>query len=630
MSLSSSTSSEQATAATCGICHVDEAVLECSGNDAHGFCRECLQGYTRANMEPLTGEYERERDQGGLVSRPGELPCPHFIQGTCNCTAMAPSILRRFVDDDTFDMWRKADVRLGMAELERDEQATNEQAAEAKEARTPLDNLRDAVQEALTRGRTVCCPQCFSKGEKDDQCMHIKCASCRTEWCYCCGRRRGGGTGCCSRENGCDSTSSYLESQPGWSGFAIGEETEGEGAVNELHRKRIAYFLRQLKENTDLVLWGELQTLYPAILTNVPTDGRRIRWDEIDSAEITTFGNTTPDDVQWAVEGRDIVADLEERLEDTELQSSRHTLLQRRFAQYVATGVSSIWWKWVAIDLLALIALLAASIIAEEEILKISLVSVLCFYITIHLVLLAGFVIDWRYTILSNEEDDYVLPYSEVQFCGSRDERPYLSSTGRWSLMKVFYFLILFSCITFGVFLTLFFGRWSEYRCIENYGVCGLGPALLVFAGMVFGGGTLLVNLSPPPITPGGRRAGYRSNRRILLFLGGVVMPVGTYLMAGYADADTIQNGWLIGSLLVGLSAVLILSGLSKRFFSVRGFTLNRRGLISCNWHLAYWSLTVIGLFVLGTTSTAQNRTVISFTVCPTLLVLIRKIRSSP
>jgi hypothetical protein len=201
--------------------------------------------------------------------------------------------------------------------------------------------------------------------------------------------------------------------------------------------------------------------------------------------------------------------------------------------------------------------------------------------------------------------------------------------------MKVFYFLILFSCITFGVFLTLFFGRWSEYRCIENYGVCGLGPALLVFAGMVFGGGTLLVNLSPPPITPGGRRAGYRSNRRILLFLGGVVMPVGTYLMAGYADADTIQNGWLIGSLLVGLSAVLILSGLSKRFFSVRGFTLNRRGLISCNWHLAYWSLTVIGLFVLGTTSTAQNRTVnlalgISFTVCPTLLVLIRKIRSSP
>lgn len=627
----SSDDDEQEQLPCCSICSVDDAVLECSGEEAHGFCRECLQGYAKANFE-LNGEYERERDRGGLESGPGELPCPHFIQGACSCTAIGASILRRFVDDDTFDMWRKADVRLGMAALEREQQEAEAQIGVVEGARTPLDNLRDAVQEALTKGRAVSCPECGTKGEKDDQCMHIRCESCSTEWCYCCGRKRGAAG--CSRENGCDSSSPFLESQPEWSNFAIGEENDGQGAVNELHRQRIAYFLKQLKQSSDEVLWDELQSTYPDMLKDVPTDGRSIAWDEIDGAEIPTFGNTTPADVKWAEEGQGIVAELEERLEFAELQKSRNILLQRRFAQYIATGIGRFTWKWATVDLLVLISLFSASVVAKEEILKISLASTLCFYITIHLVCLVEFSINWRYNVLLSEEDEWLLPYSEVQCCGSRDEPPYLASSGRWRLMKVFYFVVLFTCLTFGVFLTVFFENWSEYRCIANYGVCGLGPALLVFAGLVFGGGTVLVNLSPPPSIPGGRQGGYRSNVVTLSFLGGVAMPVGTYLMVGFFDQNNFQTGWIVGAVLVGLSSVILLAGLSRRIFSVRGFTLDRRRFTSLDGHLGFWLLTVFGLFALGTSNTADNRTtnlVVGGILCvgPTLCVLIGKIRSS-
>ena len=623
----------------CSICDVDDAVIECSGHDTHGFCRECFQGYAKANFE-LNAEYERERNRGGLVSSAGNLPCPHFIQGTCNCTDIPSSMLRRFVDDDTFDMWRQADVRISMAVIERDQQEAEARREEAEEQRTPLENLRDAVQEALTKGGTVCCPQCKTKGEKDDQCMHIKCESCSTEWCYCCGRPRGNHRTplFCSRESGCDSIGPYLESQPGWDNFAMRDESPGQGALSEFHRLRIAYFLKQLKQSTDEALWAELRAAHPDILSDVPTEGRRVDWDDIDAAEIPTFGETRPVDVRWAEEGREILADLEERRrealerqEDLELQSNRHTILQRRFAQYLATNVSRSGWIFTTVHFLCIFNLLCASIAVQEEVIKVCLASILCLYIIVLLSRVVGSAIDWRYLVLVSQEDERVLPYAEVQFCGSRDEVPYLSSAGRWSKMKWIYLCVLFVCLAFGVFLTIFFQGWSHVRCISNYGVCGLGPAVLAFAGMFFGGGTLLMNLSPPPEASGRRYQTFRTTMYKLILFGAVLVPVGIYLMVGYTDPYRYQTGWIAGAITLGLSTAITLGDLSNRYLSPRGFALDRGVFLSNRRHLAVWFLIILGLFFLGTSERNFERLRFGavLSLGPMLFVLIDKIRST-
>merc|ERR1719333_505727 len=51
---------------------------------------------------------------------------------------------------------------------------------------------KKAFEEAIIAGQSVPCPQCGLSGRKDDTggevCTHMRCASCNTEWCYCCGK----------------------------------------------------------------------------------------------------------------------------------------------------------------------------------------------------------------------------------------------------------------------------------------------------------------------------------------------------------------------------------------------------------------------------------------------------------
>ena len=111
--------------------------------------------------------------------------------------------------------------------------------------------------------------------------MHMTCA-CGASFCYCCGRpssrggvpidpppRDGRGGSLCPRnpgggEVGCDAIACYLEANPGWDAFhlpagrkGVGEppETKGEGARNEFHRRRMAFFLRCVREKTAPELW---------------------------------------------------------------------------------------------------------------------------------------------------------------------------------------------------------------------------------------------------------------------------------------------------------------------------------------------------------------------------------------
>jgi hypothetical protein len=625
-------------ASLCSICHVDETVIECSGSIPHGFCRDCFQGYARANFE-LNAEYERERDRGGRVSAVGSLPCPHFIQGACTCTAIDPSLLRRFVDDDTFDMWRQADIRIGMAALLREQEEAEARQGAVEEQRTPLGNLRHAVLEALTKGGTVCCPQCKTKGEKDDQCMHIKCESCNTEWCYCCGRPRGsnGTRSMCSRQNGCDAMSPYLENQPGWDHFAIGDESPGQGALHEFHRRRIAYFLKQLKECTGATLWAELRLTYPDVLDDVPTAGRSVDWDAIDTAEIPTFGDTRPVDVRWAEEGREILADLEarrrealERQDVIELQSNRKTILQRKFAQYIAEGVPRSTWILVTLHAVFIIGLLCASIAVRNELIKGCLAASLCVYVVILLSLAIGSAIDGRYSVLLNQEDEWALPYAEVQFCGSREEAPYLSAVGRWGRARLLYVFALCLCLAFGVAMTAFFHGWSHNRCISYRGLCGLGPALLAFTGMVFGGGTLILNLSPPPVATAYRYPKFKKTMCQLIILGGVFVPAGVYLMVGFADDNTYHSLWIIGSVIIGLSMAAILGDLSYRCLSPRGFALDRGEFLFNKKFAFFWLVVIVGFFMLGTAELGNSRLVMACVLIlgPVLCVLLQKIRT--
>ena len=623
----------------CTICNVDATVIECSGNISHGFCRDCFQGYARASFE-LNAEYERERERGGLVSPSGSLPCPHFIQGACTCIAIHPSLLRRFVSDDTFEMWRHADVRLGMAVLAQEQEQAEVLREMADEQRTALGNLRHAVIEALTRGGTVCCPQCNAKGDKDDQCMHIKCDSCNTEWCYCCGRPRGsnGTREMCSRSNGCDSVAAFLESQQGWSQFAMRNETPGEGALHEFHRRRIAYFLKQLKQSTESELWAELRSNYPDILNDVPTVGRRIDWDAIDRAEIPTFGETRPVDVRWAEEGREIIDDLAarrrdalERQDEIELQSNRKTILQRRFAQYLSSEVPRSRWIFVTVHFLVVFGLLCSSITIENEILKGSFGASLCIYVSLLCTRAVSLAIDGRYSVLLSHEDEWVLPYAEVQFCGSRVELPYLSAAGRWHRIRMLYLFLLFSCLAFGTAMTFFFRRWSSARCISCYGLCGLGPALLAFSGMLFGGGSILVNCSPPPATTAYRYPTFRSTMWRLFVLGAVLVPVGVYLMVGYTGDSPQQPLWIVGCIVTGISTAVILGALSSRCLNPRGFALDRGELLSNKTHVLFWTLVVLGVFMLGTSELGNARFVVgcALILSPILFVLLAKVHNS-
>ena len=76
--------------------------------------------------------------------------------------------------------------------------------------------------------------------------MHM--SHCGRSWCFCCGRPSGHEAGQCARGGGgCDASSYNLESNPGWNNFARGGESRGEGALQEFLRRRVAFFLRELK-----------------------------------------------------------------------------------------------------------------------------------------------------------------------------------------------------------------------------------------------------------------------------------------------------------------------------------------------------------------------------------------------
>ena len=287
----------------CSICmeaHDPSMGVRCSGDSPHYVCLSCLCLYIEGQCEPSAagGTYEIEkRNAGGHVSDVGELPCPVFLMDGCDCgriggeeaalmmkVASHPSCVR------TLKTLIGASQRAAR-EKERAEQAEVADAeARRKAAQTALQAAGDLVKEAMTHGQSTSCPKCSATFRKDDQCMHMTCEICRTDFCYVCGKDSRG----CVRGRDCDRQSCFLESNPGWGDHARAGESRGEGALYEFQRRKIAFLVRQAKEKIEDEVWTRLKTDEPELLTDV-IKGRSITWEEVDSAEMPQFGERPPE-----------------------------------------------------------------------------------------------------------------------------------------------------------------------------------------------------------------------------------------------------------------------------------------------------------------------------------------------
>lgn len=254
-------------------------------------------------MEP-GGGFESKRSsnncQGESIrSEPGELPCYLFVLSRCDCASIPPTTIARVLSTDAkaLKMMDHSKRRVFAAEEEAARRDAERRAREKqKSPTTEVEELKMVVMEALSRGGYVACPKCGLHGQKNDACMHMTCP-CGALYCYCCGNERG------SFQCACDQEHVYLQAYPGWGHFAREGETPGFGALHEFHRRRMAYFLRYVKETHPARrAWNDFRRAYPEILWNVPTPWRQITWDEIGwGAKPPLFGGTKEYQLRWAV-----------------------------------------------------------------------------------------------------------------------------------------------------------------------------------------------------------------------------------------------------------------------------------------------------------------------------------------
>jgi hypothetical protein len=281
----------------------------CSGTSTiHHFCNDCYMGYLKAEIQPggafaairhRTGESESDGEV--LTSQPGELPCPFFVTGQCNCTSMPL--------DDVGQLFETAIRRLTDVDVDVNRRPLEDRTQGGHESDNSAQQVFCAVAQAIQEGSWMRCPLCNLPGIKDEGCMHIySCAGpgCSANWCYCCGRhRRRNQTEDC---RGCDTNAIFIEYQPGWEEYAeLGRPVAGIAALNEFHRRRIRYYMQRIKEETSPELWQQFRQSYPDILTGVPTEGMAIEWDELNHVESSrppVFGKTTEEDLMWKLPPR--------------------------------------------------------------------------------------------------------------------------------------------------------------------------------------------------------------------------------------------------------------------------------------------------------------------------------------
>ena len=159
-----------------------------------------------------------------------------------------------------------------------------------------IERARQKLVDALDSAGTLRCPRCGVRAHKDDACIHMDSCDCGSRWCFLCNKESGDGPGQCPRgpgKGGCDEQAMFLQNCPGWDNFAIGNETPGMGAQQEFLRRRMAFSARAVKSETPEDVWQQLREKHSDLLENVPTPGRSIDWDAIDTAEMPTFSSNS-------------------------------------------------------------------------------------------------------------------------------------------------------------------------------------------------------------------------------------------------------------------------------------------------------------------------------------------------
>lgn len=268
--------------------------LVCSAPEGTGHftCGLCLGRYIVENCSGPTGLLERSVTGGGpnrdSVSPEGALPCTHFMVG-CPCGALPfERVWFTLADVRAVSGSMAAEAMLslfqsqGRVAVETSRQA--EQAAAEAAVRAAQDRVagaRTLVQHALEMGQHVVCPGpgCGLPTRKDDRCMHMRCPRGHS-FCYVCGRSR------TPREcPGCDSTSPFLEANPGWTHLSSHE------ALVEFHLRMMAFYVSVAREMMGEELWAELRVADPRLLDDV-LEGRSITVNPLRSAvEPPCFGN---------------------------------------------------------------------------------------------------------------------------------------------------------------------------------------------------------------------------------------------------------------------------------------------------------------------------------------------------
>jgi hypothetical protein len=430
--------------AWCCICQNDflkPTMHYCAGNQGrHYRCTECERGYLRTEL--ASGHaFDSIRYMGGkpdaaVVSEPGQLPCPVFLD-PCNCASLPWAGLLAH-NPDVANVFIQALRRVAEAQVRHEtlsEYNYNSSPSTPQGDSTNVLDVHHRVTNALNEASVMRCPSCRFPGLKDEACMHIDCEgpACSTRWCYCCGRHRH------RNDNpedcrGCDASSWHLEHNPGWGDFAVAGEHPGIGARNEFHRRIMRYYIQHIRHETRSELWEAFRRAHPDILTDVPTRLRCISWEEIDSPSARippVFGNSTETDLLWILprlaEDRHVQADSDnEHNEDAQPGGNNERTDNR--TNCTLEDLPPISRFWLATCVFTIVLIVVNRVVLDDVSPVLKAVTTLMVAFLVYGVVAFGLLHLADYSALHTCQ-------GERQFCVSSEdgEFPFLSQVGRWS-----------------------------------------------------------------------------------------------------------------------------------------------------------------------------------------------------
>eukprot|EP00540_Astrosyne_radiata_P007536 CAMPEP_0116855786 /NCGR_PEP_ID=MMETSP0418-20121206/19497_1 /TAXON_ID=1158023 /ORGANISM="Astrosyne radiata, Strain 13vi08-1A" /LENGTH=476 /DNA_ID=CAMNT_0004489009 /DNA_START=784 /DNA_END=2214 /DNA_ORIENTATION=+ len=319
----------------CGIC-LDTTGISSLSCGQHSFCTQCFNKYAKTSFM-AGGSYEMEQYNNSLISSRGELPCPYFMDHTCDCHAIPEELLCTHLLSDTFRQWKVAIGRIAVEDADRERRKATQAQEQAQDDRTYMQDIREAVEEALSLGGDWCAHNATREERKTMLACTLHAHIAPAAGVIVVAVNVQTGVRACLEEGphgaaGCDARSPYLESNAGWENHAIQflNESRGFGALHEFHRRRMAYFVRQVKEALTPQLWLEFRNFNESLLHDTPTRGRYILWEDVENATPPLFGNTTKArQLRWLKDADAIIRNLQSRPWYEEVPKPKLGLIQK-------------------------------------------------------------------------------------------------------------------------------------------------------------------------------------------------------------------------------------------------------------------------------------------------------------